>query len=127
MRTIKFRAWTGSKMVYNTELFDYYAEWGSGSLQAREMFPDAGINEYQTYPLMQYTGLTDKNGKEIYEGDVLTAKYAGSSQPAYKNQVVWDGAEYGFSFANAFANAPLWTWEDIEVIGNVFENPELLK
>ena len=73
--------------------------------------------------IMQFTGLLDKDGKEIYEGDICKAKYAGSSEREYKNKIEWNESECSFSFANA----PLWAWEKIEVIGNIYQNPELIK
>ncbi len=57
MRDVKFRAWDKGigKMLYNIQKLHY----------AFTFFDDADI------PLMQYTGLADKNGKEIYEGDIV--------------------------------------------------------
>jgi len=117
----KFRAWDDKLKV----MFTHEKEKELGD--EREplwKIPAAvgGILNYSDGILMQYIGLKDKNGKEIYEGDILTAQYAGSSQGPYKNKVIWDEGESGFSFANA----PMWTWGNIEVIGNIYENPDLL-
>ena len=81
--------------------------------------------------LMQYTGLQDKNGREIYEGDIIVthpkSKYEApksgvvqyrESRPmfGYKTE---DGEEYNIWSSNAYRT--------YEVIGNIFENPELLE
>lgn len=75
--------------------------------------------------LMQFTGLLDKNGKEIYEGDIVnwTEIDPMSPNPNKVTEVKWEN--WGFNFR--------MNWEDgqvspisYEVIGNIYENPELL-
>lgn len=87
--------------------------------------------------LQQFTGLKDKNGKEIYEGDILASKV--NEKPC--NYIVKWGdnrSEYcGFVLNPVMKNPPkityhihdfkIWMAEGFEVIGNIFENPELLK
>lgn len=71
--------------------------------------------------LMQYTGLKDKNGKEIYEGDILKGTFYGFPMPEYDYvfQIYWDEKEKGFM-------ASYFEPSECEVIGNIYDNPELL-
>jgi len=73
--------------------------------------------------MMQYTGFHDINGKEIYEGDILTHRI-------YSKMVVKDLL---FFFTFMLPDVARWNWHGdgemlgFEVIGNIYENPELLK
>ena len=71
--------------------------------------------------LMQYTGLKDKNGKEIYEGDILKGTFYVFPMPEYDYvfQIYWDEKEKGFM-------ASYFEPSECEVIGNIYDNPELL-
>lgn len=77
----------------------------------------------------QYTGLTDKNGKKIFEGDIVNCVYDGDLRTYI---VVWDKEELDFkatngeeSFGNNFRY--LCCCDEVEIIGNIFDNPELLE
>jgi len=120
MREIKFRSWANGRMnyafhpvqhgEYNFFLF---------SSACRVYDPDV--------ILMESTGLYDKNGKEIYEGDIIKL------YPSDKSgvQILWDEHIAGFGFGNQtmadHLNFRKLTAINYEVIGNVYENPELLK
>lgn len=129
-REIKFRAWDGSTMEEITNLY-WFEEEGVHGFD--------GIGHNKKYKLMQYTGLKDKNGKEIYEGDVAT------KQSARGNDIIGDvyfdqgmfrirwGLMKGGKLADSgrtdgvhqyLSSVLTGGWE---VIGNVFENPELLE
>ena len=80
--------------------------------------------------VMQSTGLTDKNGKEIFEGDVVecSMSFEGGTLP-HRGEVVYDNTFAGFATKNLggvtlFHHHCLHT---MQVIGNIYENPELLE
>ena len=64
----------------------------------------------------QFTGLKDKNGKEIYEGDIVKSGIL--TGEVYQQYGYWTATSIGQS---------LWSQKSIEIIGNIYENPELLK
>jgi len=79
---------------------------------------------FERFDLMQYTGLTDKNGVEIYEGDIVKTTIiedvlpSGETSEYIETKIVeWDKEQAGFAFAE----------DSYEVIGNIYENPELLE
>jgi uncharacterized phage protein (TIGR01671 family) len=126
-RQIKFRAWNPDDKRIEYPLV--FAICSNGKLQPLIKCSD-GNRAYKDYPIMQYTGLTDKNGKEIYEGDIIqwTSSNVFSLGEIRKVQINYVEAQYwgqgrnlGVYLAELLAN------EKCEVIGNVFENPELLQ
>jgi hypothetical protein len=108
MRQIKFRVWDD----YNKELFnieDFY------------YFEEQGIHNSSECCLMQFTGILDKNGKEIYEGDILQD----INYPFYIEPVFWATTENDYDFDG-------WLCEHFhpsskyEIVGNIYENKDLL-
>lgn len=127
MREYKFRAWDETeKHMYN---------WGNLINQnLKNIFT---ITEQCGYILMQYTGLHDENGKEIYEGDIIEFSYdmfVGNFDTfAAKGKVVLEeGAFYVEVFENERTTKDeaylLYSinLDTIEVVGNIYENKELL-
>ena len=121
MREIKFRAW--DKHTKRMWQWDEHNAFSTGRGSIKEWFTD------QDLCIMQFTGLKDKNGKEVYEGDVITC-YAvqrethDAIEKHEKIEVKYsDGYFYPFGYNCGWRSYV----DDIEVIGNIYENPELLK
>jgi uncharacterized phage protein (TIGR01671 family) len=113
MREIKFRAW--DKLNEEMATVDCFDNNHVGIKLKRG---------YATAPrkdcvLMQYTGLKDKNGKEIYEGDIVFETGNG------KRTIKWIKEIAGFGFRSKTGITPLYN-NFFEVIGNIYENPNLL-
>ncbi len=95
-------------------------------------FDRADYVSYEVDPetVCQYIGLTDKNGKKIWENDIVETVYDGKLNPNYV--VVWDEYELDFKATNGKKHYKtnfeyLGCCEEIVVIGNIFDNPVLLK
>ena len=107
MREIKFRGWDTT----NKEMLPI--------ITLGEML-DFGFNEIDNVEFEQFTGLHDKNGTEIYEGDILQYTMPSGKISTIKFLVEWE--QQGLRFKGIVLK-PIY---DIEVIGNIHENPELL-
>lgn len=88
-----------------------------------------GFDEVDPDTLCQFTGLCDKNGKRIWESDVVWLVYDGKE---HIYQIVWDNSELDFKATNGEENYGsnfeyLLCCDEIEVIGNIFDNKELLQ
>lgn len=108
MRELKFRYWNpyANKLVYNPTVF-------KEGWTLEQYFSDRG------WAWEQYTGLKDKNGKEIYEGDIID--FFGERYPViYRAGGFW--AEYSKTQKDHLFLYAI----DSEIVGNIHENPELL-
>ncbi|WP_338217109.1 YopX family protein [Lacticaseibacillus salsurivasis] len=149
MRQIKFRAWDKQRrhmfdveqLAYNLrgELVSIY---GFGrdfsndqeALMGEEPDLDKAV-------LMQFTGLHDKNGRDIYEGDLLRVELDDDPDSYYIAPVTWCGADYpAFDIMSKYwpknvsydtnvlsAIVAGWSEEVMSVVGNIYENPELME
>ena len=123
MREIKFRAWDKlTKEIVNVKRLDLFN--GKVGLGWNE-YDGVTWRDIKDLELMQYTGLKDKNGREIYEGDIV--KGAGKNPTIYI--VKWLDSYGGFAFIDKEKAIPAFEFliNFCEVIGNIYENPELLK
>ena len=124
MREIKFRAWNRSHMLS--------WEW----IRDMSMISQVILNYANPYQVMQCTGLRDKNGKEIYEGDWVRQQFIGGDgenevpldDMIFEGVVLWDYSGWGIdSMGNGEAEVDIVNNSILEVLGNIWENPELLK
>ena len=107
MQRIRFRAWDeANREMYDVKLLQW-EQHGEKIAEGQD-------------PVMQYTGLNDKNGKPIFEGDILKSgknpwivEFIGSSFMMHQNYL-------------PFLNGERFIHERVEIIGNIYENPELL-
>jgi len=123
-RPIKFRVWdkretkgmSTKNMLYDAQLHHFWQD----------------FVDYPGYELMQYTGLTDKNGKEIYEGDILKISYGAMGDVI--GQVLYESDHGGYIFQweqkgpnQNYINLNCDVAFESVIVGNIFEHSELLK
>ena len=136
-REIKFRVWdVENKEMLKVQELDFEPTFYGGRIAIR---PDKYNDYFDTEDmiLMQYTGLHDKNGKEIYEGDIVLYKdwemaYEGGGNDSFINKGIVEYCEDNCCFNVTerqtvdLADVLYKDNEDLEVIGNIYDNPELL-
>jgi uncharacterized phage protein (TIGR01671 family) len=129
-REIKFRVWNGAEMVYDVTIGRFGVFYVNPTNNGLDPNDSASLTPFNTKyhedtPVMQYTGLKDKNGKEIYEGDILMGAYK-----KLPKIVEYIGACFHlvniknvglrhFSLSRSSAKS-------MQKIGNIYQNPELI-
>lgn len=146
MHEIKFRAWCKKITCHPcrkegcTEMVSWvtdYADADSGAMldvvaihfhrnQVMIRFPNGGFGQQDLDDavLMQFTGLRDKHGREIYEGDIIKIK-DGYGEMEYIGEVGFENGS--FVVRNDFLAGYRWLDYEVEVLGDIYNNPELLE
>lgn len=128
-REIKFRAWIEKDKTMFYQKDQYLI---SFLRRANQLFnpEDSGHDKYGSPPLMQFTDLKDKNNQEIYEGDILG--YPRREDNLVEGGVVFNNGAFGIK-TEMFKQILSFTeyiriddFNELEIIGNVYENPELI-
>ena len=128
MKTVKFRIWNGIEMVYDItsgKFGTFYVNPEKGNGLNPEDTASLTVNTtkyHEGMPLMQYSGIDDKNGKEIYEGDIFKL---GAEKEVFEVRfehgcfmAFYNGKQYGLIGELQICF--------IDIIGNIYQNAELL-
>lgn len=136
-REIKFRVWNGIEMVHDIttgKFGTFYVNPDNNGIDRNDSASMTQLNtKYpDTVPVMQWTGLKDKNGRDIYEGDIY-------EMYGHNYKIVFDNGAFCITGVKRHATTPInWkpeTEDDcmiedfaskMEIIGNIHQNPELL-
>lgn len=124
-REIKFRAWDGERMIYLSDL-------SIGLRKGKRISPYAYFSKdtfgshvkLGNHEVMQFTGKYDKDGDEIYEGDIIEfdAREWGDNETNI-HVVEWNDTSAEWSWGGGSTSDMEWR----KVIGNIYENPELIQ
>jgi len=127
-REIRFRVWD--------KLSKKFIDLGVGGLRGDYSFDDYLDDTFNDpiskFVAQQYTGLKDQNGTDIFEGDIVTYGLPighPDKRKEFKEEIKWENHGWvllGRVKDGTYAN-PMYSWPGMVVIGNIFENPELIK
>lgn len=121
-REIKFRAWD-NELLFMVDPMQYIIRF-----DGLPFFDNKGdaIEQGDKLILMQFTGLKDKHGKEIYEGDI--AEYSGGNYNGLTGKIHFDMGQFVWTIKEWKKEKELWqVYNSLSIIGNIYENPDLLK
>lgn len=125
MRDIKFRGYSKEGLVTENQ---WLIGFGATTIEytddteSTHLITDSGWYEIIKESLSQYTGFKDSKGKEIYEGDILKTK------DFYEcGELIFKGKVFKVEKINYYMDCCIcFNYQDSEIIGNIYENPELL-
>ena len=122
MREIKFRVWDNDeKIIKKVESINFPLGGESSSKTVCVYNEEEDCYEWvYDYELMQYTGIKDKNNKEIYEGDIV------EFYSIIEDEIITEKVEYHFGIYRAGDYFVGKIYNKCEVIGNIYENKDLL-
>ncbi len=125
MREIKFRQWIKSMKKFH--YWGFIVESEAQSFHGKYFKEPLGPMDDDRRESQQYTGLKDKDGEKIYEGDII--KYDTLASPQSKESVEWNEDISGFNpFVEYDSDCQVYVEMDtVEILGNIYENPDLLK
>jgi uncharacterized phage protein (TIGR01671 family) len=141
MREIKFRAWDEKREIMYKD-FNFIKSGDEGNDWIIPIVIEEGwtekIKHIETMPhcrqqikIMQFTGLKDKNGKEVYEEDVVLCSGIGNNaDEKYNTEIVFCEEKAAFMLdagCELFSFTEISELCEIEVIGNIYESPELIE
>lgn len=137
MRELRFRVWNGMEMVYDVTVGKFGVFYVNPGDKGNGLDPkdSASLTPFNTKyhdgtPVMQFTGLLDKNGKEIYERDILKSCEDAKSGLKFHYIVEWGHHAWSIRHYKAKSRSSVvsnYTFHQAAVIGNIYENPELLR